>query len=396
MAKKTKIVTKGRNSKLHAGCVNPPIYQTSTVLFPDLASYHSAENGVRFYKETENGNAADYSYGIYGTPTTFALQDVLCELEGGDACVITSSGLSAITTTLLALLKSGDHILMVDTVYGPTRRFCNKELKKYGIETTYYDPTIGADIKNLIQKNTKMIFLESPGSLTFEIQDVPAIVKIAKENDIITVLDNSWATPLYFNPLKLGVDVSIQAVTKYIGGHSDLLLGAIITKGEAVTKRLFKSAQNLGVAASPYDCSLALRGIRSMAARMEMHQKNTNVVINAIKDNPKISKILYPAYEGDDFHELWKSQFKGAASLFSVVLDRKYSDAELANMIDNMELFGIGASWGGYESLVLNFDPSSIRTATKWTETASCVRFYIGLEDTEDLISDIKKALDRL
>ena len=224
MGKKTKIVTKGRNSKLHAGCVNPPIYQTSTVLFPDLESYNSAENGVRFYKETEKGEAADYSYGIYGTPTTFALQDMLCELEGGDACLITSSGLSAITTTLFALLKSGDHILIVDTVYGPTRRFCNKELKKYGVETTYYDPTIGADIADLVQENTKMIFLESPGSLTFEVQDVPAIVKIAKERNLITALDNSWATPLYFNPLELGVDISIQAVTKYIGGHSDILL----------------------------------------------------------------------------------------------------------------------------------------------------------------------------
>ncbi len=396
MKRKTRLVHKGRNPLLHGGSVNPPIYQTSTVIHPTLESYHAAERGKAYYEESQGGNALDFSYGTAGTPTTFALQEALRDLEGGEACVITSSGLSAITIALLSFLSAGDHLLMVDTVYGPTRRFCNKVLKRLNIDTTFYAPNIGAEISELIQDNTKIIFMEAPGSLTFEMQDVPAIVKVAKSKNIITMLDNSWATPIYFNPIEHGVDISLQAITKYIGGHSDIIMGAIITKGDDVTNKILSYYRNFGETAEPSSCYLALRGLRSLSARMERHQRSVFTILRWLKERPEVAKILYPALEGSPDYKRWKELFSGAASLFSVVLDKKYTQEQLSNMIDGMKYFGIGASWGGYESLVLDFDPSSIRTATKWEETGSCVRFYIGLEDTDDLIEDMGNAFDRL
>jgi len=396
MKKDTQIVTQGRNPFLHGGSVNTPIYTTSTVLYPTREAYLQADRGEPYFEESKMGDTLDFSYGTGGTPTTYALQEALRDIENGDACALTSSGLSAITNSLNALTENGDHILMVDTVYGPTRRYCNFNLKKNGVEIEYYDPRIGADIADLIRSNTKLIFLESPGSLTFEVQDVETITKIAKEKGIYTILDNSWATPLFFNPIDHGVDIVIHAVTKFIGGHSDLLLGAIITKGEQVTKTILKGVRNSGSTPNPFSCYLALRGLRSLSARMDKHQKSASYIIPKVKEHSKVKDILFPALESSPDYQLWKKQFSGAASLFTVILDRKYSDEELSNLMDNFSIFGIGASWGGFESLVLDFDPRSIRTAVKWEHNCSCIRFYIGLENEEDLLEDIIKGLDRL
>jgi len=394
MKKETQIVQAGRNPGKQAGSVNTPIYQTSTVIFPTIEDYTSAGKGKLFYSENEGGTAVDFSYGIAGTPTTFALQKALKILEKGDDCVIVPSGLSAITTSLLAFLKANDHLLMVDSVYGPTRRFCTKILSKLGVEITYYDPLIGGAIKKLVKKNTKVIFLESPGSLTFEVQDVPAIVKVAKSAGITTIIDNSWATPMFFNPLELGVDVSIQAITKYIGGHSDLILGAIITKGKA-GEEIINAYRNLGITASPHDCWLALRGLRTMAARLERQQKSTAKIVSWIKKRPEVTRVLFPADSHDPGYKLWKKLYKGSASLFSIVLKEKITKKSANKLINSLKLFGIGASWGGYESLVINFDPSTIRTATKWQEKGQCIRFYIGLEDPDDLIKDLENGFSK-
>jgi cystathionine beta-lyase len=396
MKKETIIVTTGRDISRQEGSVNPVISQTSTILFPTLEAYHEAGKGNSCYESAQNTTASDPSYGLGGTSTTFALQNALVELEQGDDCLITSSGLSAITMSLTACLRAGDHILVVDSVYGPTRRFCNKDLKRFGVDVTYYDPRIGAGIGALIQENTKVIYLESPGSQTFEVQDVPAIVAVAKKHEIITMLDNCWASPLYYNPLAVGVDVCIQAVTKYIGGHSDIVLGAIITKG-AVGKKVIKEAVISGASVSPFDCWLALRGLRTLSARMERHSRTTAKIIEFIKSEPKVAKLLFPADVDSPDYELWKSQFSGAASLFSVVLDKKYPFEEICAFANSLKLFGIGASWGGFESLVLDFDPTEgTRTVTEWNEKGSCVRFYIGLEDADDLLADLKQGFAKL
>lgn len=396
MKKETEIITKGRYPFLYGGSVNTPIFSTSTVLYPTREAYLKAERGEAYFEESKMGDTLDFSYGTGGTPTTYALQEALRDIENGDACAITSSGLSAITNTLHSLLKSGDHILMVDTVYGPTRRYCNLELKSFGIEVEYYNPRINSNIVDLIKENTKVIFMESPGSLTFEVQNVAAITEIAKEKGIYTILDNSWATPLYFNPIDYGVDIVIHAVTKFIGGHSDLLVGAIIVKGEELSKKILKGVRNLGSTPNPFSCYLALRGLRSLSARMEKHQRTSEYIIPKIKNHQKIAEILYPASNDSPDYELWKSQFSGAASLFSVVLDKKYSDEQLSAMMNNFSIFGIGASWGGFESLVLDFNPKSIRTAVKWKDDRSCIRFYLGLENEKDLLEDLLNGLERL
>lgn len=396
--KTTRLVAAGRAPEKHGGMVNTPIYQSSTVLFPTLDAYHQAEKGKEYYEEMAGGSTLDFSYGIGGTPTIFALQQALAELEKGDACVLTSSGLSAITATLLSVLKAGDHVLMVDSVYGPTRRFCNKNLSALNIETTYYDSTIGQEIASLIQDNTRVIFMESPGSLTFEMQDVAAISAIARKKNIVTMFDNSWASPLYFNPLDHGVDISIQAVTKYISGHSDILLGAVITKGEEITRTILQGWRHLGMSASPNECYLALRGLRTMEVRMKQHKESTLLVAEYLKNRPEVQKLLCPMVPGCDGHDMWKRDFAGGgASLISVVLDKRYDAAALSSMVDNLTLFGIGASWGGFESLVLDFNPSTIRTVSPWPYgDATCLRFYVGLEDPDDLIADLEAGFNRL
>ncbi len=396
MAKKaTILVNAGRNSAAQQGAVNPPIYQTSTVIFPSLKEYHEAEKGISRYKDTEGATLSDPSYGIGGTSTTFALQKALMEMEGGAGCVITSSGLAAITLALMSFTQAGDHILVTDSVYGPTRRFCHLMLKKYGVEVTFYDPLIGKNIGSLVRKNTTLIFMESPGSLTFEVQDVPAIVKVAQSKGIVTVTDNSWASPLFFNPLQHGADVTIQALTKYIGGHADMILGAVVVNKKHADK-IIRTYRNLGITASPKDCYMALRGLRTLEVRMKRQQEAALEIAQKVAKNPKVSRVLYPALPGDPGHTIWKRDFSGAGSLFSAVLKRAYSMEELAHMIDNLEWFSIGCSWGGYESLALDFNPSAKRTAVPWKAEGSCLRFYIGLEDTEDLLADLEQGFKRL
>lgn len=395
MKKETITILSGRDYKSNKGSVNTPIHMTSTVLFPTLQDYKNAEKGKDLYHSCDGTKAVDLSYGIGGSPTTFALQNVVAELEGGDFALILPSGLSAITTALLAFLSSGDHILMVDSVYGPTRRFCNNELKRFGIETTFYDPLIGAGISELIRDNTKVVFTESPGSLTFEVQDIPAIAKAAHKKDAVVVMDNSWATSLYFSPFEHGVDVSIQAGTKYIGGHSDIFLGTITAKEEHA-KKLLSAYKNLGVHTSAEVCYMAARGIRTLATRVKAHEKAALNIAKKLQKNKKVTKVLHPALSSCAGHKIWKRDFTGSTGLFTLILDKKYSFEQVSNMVDNMEIFRIGASWGGFESLVMPFDPTPIRTAAKWTEERSCVRLYIGLEDEGDLLKDIEDGLKRL
>lgn len=391
----TKIVTKGRKAVEHFGTVNTPIFQSSTIIFPTLEAYDAAEEGEIFYKPIFNSNTTDPAYGIAGSQTHFALQEILMELEGAKSCYLTPSGLSAITTTLFAMLEAGDHLLMVDSVYGPTRRFCNKILGKLGIETSYYNPLIGEEISALIKPNTKLIFMESPGSLTFEVQNISTIVKIAREKNIKTAIDNSWATPLYCKPITLGVDISIHAVTKFINGGSDLLLGAILTNSET-SARIFNIYKNLGLSVSAYDCSLVLKGIRSLKARLDYQSNTLNKVLNYLKTERRVKNILCPAFESFDGYNNWKKYFTGATPLFSVVLDENYQQQSLSKMLNGYDVFAIGASWGGFESLVRVLKIDGVRSATTNQYKGSVVRYYLGLEDADDIINDLSEGFKRL
>lgn len=395
MKKDTLLTQLGRNPELHAGSVNMPLFQTSTVIFPTLKAYFDADKGKPYYELTKGAQPHDYGYGLGGTPTIFALQDALAKLEGAEACLLSPSGLSAITFTLTALLSPGDHILVTDSVYGPTRRFCNKELKRLGIETTYYDPLIGKEITKLCKPNTKIIFLEAPGSLTFEMQDVPAITKVAKAKNITTIIDNSWATPLFFKPFDHGVDISIQAITKYIGGHSDVLMGAVLCN-KAQFEVLNMSNRHYGLGVSPADCVQVLKGLRTLDVRLKKHEASALKIAGWVAKQMEVSRVLYPALPSDPGHKLWKRDFTGANGLFSFVLKKHYDFKAISAFIDGLELFGIGASWGGYESLAIYFDPITVRTAKPWKAEGSCIRLHIGLDNPDDLIKDLEKGLKRL
>lgn len=389
----TRIIHAGRNPKEQGWMVNPPIYQSSTIVFPTLKDLLYAERG---YSNNDLVQPYELKYGRYGTQTNFALEQAVAEIEGGYNTFVTSSGAAAINTALVAFLKQGDHMLLVDNVYSPTRGFADKFLKKLGIETTYYDPLIGADIVKLIKKNTKVIFLESPGSQTFEIQDVPAICKIAKKHNITTILDNSWASGIYFKPFEYGVDVSVMALTKYINGHSDIMMGAI-TIQEKHFRVMYEAFRYMAVTASPHSCYMVQRGLRTVKLRMDQCFKSALEMAKWLETRPEVEKVLYPALPSDANHQLWKRDFTGAAGLFSIILDKKYSNEALARMVDKLHYFGMGYSWGGYESLILPFDASSIRTATKYPyKDKTCLRINIGLEDVEDLQNDLEAGFKRL
>jgi cysteine-S-conjugate beta-lyase len=339
-------------------------------------------------------SAQAFTYGRLGTPTVESLQDAIAELEGGFRTLLTPSGLSAIATTLLALLSAGDHVLVSDSVYRPTRRFCDTMLKRLGIETTYYDPLLGAGIADLIQDNTKVIFTESPGSQTFEVQDIPAISAAAHARGIRVVLDNTWATPLFFKPFDHGADVSIQAATKYIVGHADAMLGAI-TANEATWPKLAATHDELGLCPGPEDVYLGLRGLRSLSARLERHQRSALNIARWLAERPEVSRVLHPALPSDPGHALWQRDFTGASGLFAIVL-RPVSKTAVAAMLDGMTLFGMGYSWGGFESLILPFDPRGYRTATTWVEDGPALRLHIGLEDPDDLKADLDAGFARM
>jgi cystathionine beta-lyase len=389
----TKIIHLGRNPKEQGQMVNPPIYQTSTIVFPTLKDLIYAERG---YSNNDLVEPYELKYGRYGTQTNFALEKAIAELEGGYNTFVTSSGAAAINTALAAFLKQGDHMLLVDNVYSPTRGFADKFLKKFGIETSYFDPKIGEDIKKLIKKNTKVIFMESPGSLSFEIQDVSAICKIAKKHNITTIVDNSWASGIYFKPLDHGADVSVMALTKYINGHSDIMMGAI-TIQEKHFRVMYEAFRYMASTAAPFSSYMVQRGFRTAKIRMDHCFKSALNIAKWLQGRSEVEKILYPALESDENHQLWKRDFTGAAGLFTIVLDKKYSNESLARMVDRLDLYSMGYSWGGYESLILPVDGTSIRTSTKWQYgNKTCLRINIGLEDIEDLKDDLEAGFKRL
>ncbi|QJQ05887.1 cystathionine beta-lyase [Undibacterium piscinae] len=376
----------GRKGKAHSGPVNPPVIRASTMLFPNVAALKQA-TGTRGI------------YGRHGNETTHALEHALCAAEGAAACLLTPSGLSAITTTLLALLQPGDHLLMVDTTYDPTRLFCDGMLRQIGVSTTYYDPLIGADISALMQPNTKVIFVESPGSLTFEVQDIPAIAKVAHAQGALVVSDSTWATPIGWSSFELGIDVSLHAATKYIVGHSDALMGIILTTA-ALAERLRCTYKQLGLTISGDDAALALRGLRTLSARLAMHRTSAHQVATWLKAQPEIAEVLYPPMEGSAGHELWKRDFRPeyACGLMGAVFRADITEQQVAALIDRggadyrTELFGIGFSWGGFESLILPTAPRNCRhNADHWQ--APMMRLHIGLEGVQDLISDLQMTL---
>ncbi len=382
MKDKTKLIHEGRNPAEHFGAVNTPVYHVSTVLFETV-------------KELNQFTTARMSYGRHGSPGTQALCEALCALEHADGCILTSSGVQAINVALLAFLKPGDHLLMVDSVYSPTRIFCDGLLKDFGITTSYYDPLVGANITDHLQANTKVVFLESPGSLSFEVQDVPAIVKAVKKTNesIITMLDNTWATPLFYKPLDHGVDVSLQAITKYIGGHADVMMGSIAYK-ETHKTVLEQTRYQMGLSVGPDDAYLALRGLRSLSARLQRHQDNGLTVAKWLQQREGVSRVIHPGLEGDAGHAIWTRDFKGASSLFGFALGDG-TRAQVEAMLDHMSLFGMGFSWGGYESLLIPCNVARNRTATTWDMKEQYFRIHVGLEDPDDLIADLDAAITR-
>jgi len=378
----TTVVTAGRDPASYHGFVNPPVFHASTVLYP------SAEDFV--------AHRARYQYGRRGTPTTEALELALQELEGPQCAGVSllPSGLAAISAALLAVVHAGDHVLVTDSAYGPTRNFCEQILSRLGVTATYFDPHLGAAIGAHLRPNTRAIFLESPGSLSFEMQDTAAIAEVAHANGTLVLMDNTWATPLYFRPLDHGVDLAIQAGTKYIGGHSDVMLGTVSANAETVA-RLKTTVRLTGLCEGPDDVYLALRGLRTLSVRLERHYKSGLAVARWLEARPEVLRLLHPALPGHPGHAIWKRDFSGASGLFSMVLKPVPQKAVYA-FLDTLELFGIGASWGGYESLAIPFDCAPLRTATAWAPGGPTVRFHIGLEDVADLIEDLERGFAAL
>jgi cystathionine beta-lyase len=376
----TDVAHAGRDPFAHHGFVNTPVYRGSTVLFRTVESFEKRDQR--------------YVYGRRGTPTSEALEAAIAHVEGGARTWLAPSGAAAIATALLTFTKAGDHILVADTVYQPTRRICDGPLARFGVETTYYDPTIGAGIAQLMRPNTALVYTESPGSLTFEVQDIPAIAAATHAQGALLVMDNTWASPLYFKPFAHGVDISIQAGTKYIVGHADAMLGAI-TVTEPLAQRLVVEAGGLGICAGTEEMYLGLRGMRTLDVRLERHWRSGVEIARWLEARPEVARVLHPALPSHPQHHLWKRDFVGASGLFSVVL-QPCSKKAVATMLEGLELFGMGASWGGYESLVLPFDAAKSRSATAWTPEGPTVRLHIGLESVEDIKADLEAGFARL
>ena len=387
----TRATSAGRTPEAQAGAVNPPVYHASTIVFPTLEA-------MRETRSAREGEAV--TYGVHGTPGTFAFEEAVAALEGGYRTRLCNSGLQAVTAPLLCLLSPGDHLLMVDSCYAPTRRFCDGMLRRMGVETSYYDPLIGGGIAELIRENTRVVFVESPGSVTFEVQDIPAIAEAAHADGAWVVMDNTWATPLFFKPFSHGVDVSVQAVTKYISGHSDLVMGCV-TATEAAYEPIQRGWAELGLCGSPDDTFLALRGLRSLPARMRQHQENGLALARWLMEREEVAEVIHPALEHDPGHALWKRDFAGAASLFSFVLDPSCdTEARLSALCDRRRHFGLGYSWGGFESLMTLNRPERLRTATPWPRpgrpAGPVIRVHVGLDDPEDLIADLAEGFDAM
>jgi cystathionine beta-lyase len=383
----TRLAHAGRPSRATRTFVNMPVTRGSTVLYPNMAERRAAAK-----------QRLDQAliYGTMGNPTQFALEDVIAEIEGGSRCQIVSTGLAAVTTPLLAFLKAGEHVLMPDSVYGPARAFCDNMLARLGITTSYYAPEIdGAGLDALMRPNTRVVYTESPGSHTFEVQDIPALAEVAHAHGARVMMDNTWGIH-YFQPFRHGVDISIQALTKYVGGHSDILLGSVTTNDPADWEKLRTTAGALGQYASPDDCWLALRGSRTLLLRLKQQMASGIAVANWLAARPEVLQVLHPALPGAPGHDLWRRDFTGACSLFGVVFRPEFSAEATHAMVDGLKLFGIGASWGGYESLVLPTSGYLTRTHGTAQFGGPMVRIHVGLEDPADLIADLAGGLDLL
>jgi cysteine-S-conjugate beta-lyase len=377
---RTRLVHAGRDPGEQHGFVNTPIYRGSTVLYPTM--------------DDLKHRRGRYTYGTKGTPTTEALETAWSAMAGAAGTVLAPSGLAAVTLALMACLRSGDHLLVTDSVYQPTRTFCNTVLKRFGVETTYYDPLVGGEIAALLRPDTRAVLTEAPGSQTFEMQDIPAIAEAAHRHDAVVLMDNTWATPLLFPPHQHGVDIAIEAGTKYLSGGSDLLLG-MVSANERWFKPLRATYDALAMCPGPEDVFLGLRGLRTMALRLREHERQALDIARWLAARPEVARVLHPALETDPGHAVWRRDFKGSSGLFSAIL-KPCSEQALAAMLDGLELFGMGYSWGGFESLVVPFDCSSYRTATAWKPGGPALRFHIGFEDLDDLKADLAAGFARL
>lgn len=384
MQDETWLIHGGRDPRRQQGMVNPPVYHASTVLFETVAELEAA---------AANPLEGVY-YGRYGTPVHFELERAVARLEDAHGAVTTCSGLAAISVALMSVAANGAHLLVADNVYAPTRKLCEGLLKRMGVATTYFDPDIGDGIADLIGPETVAVFVEAPGSLTFEIPDVPAIAATARNRGIPVLLDNTWATPLGYPAYAHGVDISIHAATKYIVGHADAMLG-LVTANDAHYRRVRKTAVELGYCAGPDDVYLGLRGLRTLGLRLERHAANAMALCDWLAQRPEVARVLYPPRPGDAYHDLWRRDFTGASGLFGVVL-KPCDEEALRAMLDGLELFGMGFSWGGYESLVLPADPAKYRTATTWQDAGPVLRFHAGLEALSDLEADLEAGFRRL
>ncbi len=377
---RSRLVHLGRDREHSQTFVNVPPYRGSTVLYPDAATLKS--------------RAQRYTYGTHGTPTTDALSSAWSDISGAAGTVLVPSGLAAIVVALMAALSAGDHLLATDSAYAPARAFADRTLKRMGVETTYYDPCIGAGIEALMRPNTRAVLTESPGSQSLEIQDVPAIAEVAHARGACVIMDNTWATPLFFPPHAHGVDMAVEAGTKYLSGHSDLLLG-LVSANETWFEPLRRSVDLMAIPPGPEDVFLALRGLRTMELRLREAERQGLALARWLQTRPEVLRVIHPALPDDPGHALWKRDFSGSSGLFSVVL-KPASEAAVAALLDGLELFGLGFSWAGFESLAIPFDCTTYRTATRWAPGGPTLRFSVGLEDIEDLKADLDRGFARL
>ncbi len=380
LRRRSRLVNLGRETEFSQGFVHVPPFRGSTVLYPDVATLKS--------------RAQRFTYGTHGTPTTEALCSAWTDIAGAAGTVLVPSGLAAIVVALMTALNAGDHLLVTDSAYRPTRAFADKTLKRMGIETAYYDPAIGAGIEALMRPNTRAVLTESPGSETLEIQDVPAIAEVAHAHGACVIMDNTWATPLFFSAHAHGVDLVVEAGTKYLSGHADLLLG-LVSANETWFERLHRCVDLMASPPGPEDVFLALRGLRSMDLRLREAERQALALARWLSGRPEVLRIIHPALPDHPGHGLWKRDFTGSSGLFSIVL-KPVSEAAVAAFLDSLELFGLGYSWGGYESLAVPFDCTTYRTATGFAPGGPTVRFSVGLEDIEDLKADLERGFERL
>lgn len=377
----TKLTQLGRNTADQYGFVNTPVYRGSTVIFD---SVDALEN-----------NRATFTYGTMGTPTIKNLEDAWTALSGAAGTVMSPSGLGAIALALMTTLKSGDHLLMPDSVYRPTRNFCATFLQKFGVTVSYYDPLIGENIVECLQENTSTIFLESPGSQSFEIQDIPAITRIAKSRGIKTIIDNTWATPVFFRAHEHGCDLSVEAGTKYPGGHSDLLIG-LVSANKETWPALRQIYDSMAMLPGAEDCFLVLRGLRTLHIRLKEAERRGIELAQWLQEQPEVARVLHPAFSSCPGHEIWKRDFLGSTGLFSLVLQPEIQKPALVAMLDNLQIFGMGYSWGGFESLIIPFNCAQYRTVSQWNPGGLTLRIQVGLENMDDLKADLRAGLDRL